>query len=60
MKAIDEHYEMSEVANKSVMKPPQGGSGRRSKYFQNIAHLQQQLTNQILVEPFLDRIKHCV
>ena len=31
MKAIDEHYEFAEVANKSVMKPPKEGSGKKSR-----------------------------
>ena len=60
MKAIDEHYEMSEVANKSVMKPPKEGSGRRSRVlpeYRAYIYSNNSMNSESWIEPYLDRIQ---
>lgn len=60
MKSIDEHYELSEVANKSVMKPPKIGSGRKSRVLPEYrAYIYSNITMNAdsWIEPFVERIK---
>ena len=59
MNAIDEHYEMSEVANKSVMKPPKEGSGKRSRVlpeYRAYIYSNISMNSESWIEPYLGRI----
>ena len=60
MKSIDEHYELSEVANKSVMKPPKQGSGRKVRIkpeYRDYIYSNTTSTSEPWIQPFLSRIK---
>ena len=59
MKSIDEHYELSEVANKSVMKPPKEGSGKKSRVLPEYrAYIYSNITSSAepWINPHLHRI----
>jgi hypothetical protein len=59
MKAIDEHYQFAEVANKTVMKPPKEGSGRRSRIlpeYRSYIYSNNSKNSVSWIEPYLGRI----
>ena len=59
MKSIDEHYELSEVANKSVMKPPKEGSGKKSRVLPEYrAYIYSNITSS--AEPWINPHLHRV
>ena len=60
LSSIDSHYQRSEVAGKSVLKPPKEGSGKKSKMlaeYRPHVYGNKNGKSTLWIEPYLERIK---